>query len=255
MTGPRPCAGTFVWRELATGDVEAARRFYSALLGWTWKGEETGDVGTYWLGSAGGRQVCGTVQKLPGWTAPSAWSSYVLVDDVDAAVGMAEASGGKALHAPDDIPGVGRFAVIADPWGAVVMPFHPSGGEESPPPMPPPPGHFCWETLVTPDPAGAIDFYGKVIGMGTGRTPDGRGTVFTAGDAPVADLQPGRPGAPAYWATYVAVEDAVRSRDQAAALGGTILVPRVDVPMVGTVAVVADPDGAALGLFQPLPRR
>ena len=61
--------------------------------------------------------------------------------------------------------------------------------------------------------------------------------------------------APAYWATYVAVEDAVRSRDQAAALGGAVLVPRVDVPMVGTVAVVADPDGAALGLFQPLPRR
>ncbi len=255
MTRPRPCAGTFVWRELATGDVDGARRFYSALLGWTWKGEETDGIGTYWLGSAGGRQVCGAVQKLPGWTMPSAWSSYVLVDDVDAAVAMAEASGGKSLHAPDDIPGVGRFAVIADPWGAVVMPFRPSGGEESPPPVPPPPGHFCWETLVAPEPAAAVDFYGKVIGMGTGRTPDGRGAVFTAGDVPVADLQPAGAGAPGRWATYVAVGDAVAARDRAVALGGKVVVPRVDVPMVGTVAVVADPDGAVLGLFQPAPRR
>jgi hypothetical protein len=51
----------------------------------------------------------------------------------------------------------------------------------------------------------------------------------------------------------VAVGSAEAARDQAVKLGGRVLVPRVDVPKVGTVAVIADPGGAALGLFQPLP--
>jgi hypothetical protein len=251
MSDSNPHAGKFVWRELATGDVEGARRFYSGLLGWTWKGEETDGIGTYWIASAGGRQVCGALEKPPGWTIPTAWTSYVLVEEVDGAVAVAAASGGKVLHGPDDIPGVGRFAVLADPWGAVLLPFRASGHEAPPPPGAPPPGSFCWETLVTPDVPGAVAFYGQVIGMGTGRTPDGQGTVFTSGGVPVADLQPSPPGGPSYWATYVAVESAGASRDQAVKLGGRVLVPRVVVPRVGTVAVIADPGGAALGLFEP----
>jgi predicted enzyme related to lactoylglutathione lyase len=246
--------GMFVWRELWTSDVEGARRFYGDLLGWTWKGEDMGPAGVYWLGAVGATQVCGAMAMPPGTPGSPAWTSYVLVDDVDAAAGLAASMGGRVLGSPADIPGVGRFAVVADPWGAVLLPFRPSGGEGAPPQGPPAVGHFCWETLVTPDALGAIAFYGKVLGMGTGRTPNGQGMVFTSGDTPVADLQPGQPGAPSRWATYVAVEDAVASRDRAVALGGRVIVPRVDVPMVGTVAVVADPGGAALGLFQPLPR-
>ncbi len=182
---------------------------------------------------------------------PPAWSSYVLVDDVDAAARRCTEAGGRVLRPPDDIPDVGRFAVIADRWGAVLLPFRAKGPASEPPPMPPPVGSFCWETLVPPDPAGAVAFYGKVIGFGTARTPNGEGTVFTAGDAMVADVQPARPGGPSYWATYVAVEGAEATRDRAVRLGGKVIVPRVDVPKVGIVSFVADPSGAALGLFQP----
>jgi predicted enzyme related to lactoylglutathione lyase len=191
----------------------------------------------------------------PGTGMPPAWSSYVLVDDVDAAAKRCAAAGGRVLRAPGDIPGVGRFAVLADPWGAVLQPFRAAGEESPPPAMPPPVGAFCWETLVTPEPAKAIAFYGKVIGFGTGRTPSGEGTVFTAGEAMVADVQPARPGGPSYWATYVAVEGAEASRDRAVRLGGKVVVPRIDVPKVGIVSVVADPSGAALGLFQAEARR
>ncbi|BDG02949.1 VOC family protein [Anaeromyxobacter oryzae] len=249
MAEPRWSPGMFVWRELMTDDVEGARRFYGDLLGWSWKGEDMGPAGTYWLASRGERQVCGMMQKPAGVPMPSAWSSYVLVDDVDAAAERCKAAGGRVLRPPADIPNVGRFAVIADPWGAVLEPFRASGGESAPPA--PAVGTFCWETLVTPDPAAAATFYGKVIGFGTGRTPNGEGTVFTAGEAMVADLQPARPGGPSYWATYVAVESAEGSRDRAAKLGGKVIVPRIDVPKVGTVAIIADPAGAALGLFQP----
>ena len=242
--------GMFVWRELMTDDVEGATRFYGQLFGWTWKGEQMGGGHVYWLASLGERQVGGAMAKPPGPPMPSAWSSYVLVDDVDACAKRCEAAAGKVLKAPMDIPNVGRFAVLADRWGAAFLPFR-AAGEESPPPQGrPPPGTFCWETLVTPDPAGAVAFYGKVLGVGTGPTPSGEGKVFTAGEVPVADIQPARPGGPSYWATYVAVEGAEATRDRAARLGGQVLVPRIDVPKVGIVAVVADPAGAALGLFQ-----
>jgi predicted enzyme related to lactoylglutathione lyase len=152
------------------------------------------------------------------------------------------------LYPAQDIPRIGRFAVIADPWGAVLQPFRATGGESRPPS--PAPATFCWETLVAPDPAAAVAFYARVVGFGTGSTPSGEGTVFTAGQ-PVADLQPSRPGARGTWLTYVQVEGAEAARDHAVALGAKVLVPRIDVPQVGTVAMIADPSGAALGLFQP----
>jgi len=240
----------FCWRELMTDDVERARRFYAELFGWTWKADQPG-AHEYWLASRGGRQVAGMMAKPPGQPMPTAWSSYVLVLDVDAAVRRCAEAGGRVLKEATDIPEVGRFAVLADPWGAVFPPFRPASEESSPPAMPPPAGTFCWETLVTPDPKGAVAFYGKVIGFGTGKTPSGEGTVFTAGDIMVADVQPARPGGPSYWATYVAVESAEASRDRAARLGGKVLVPRIGVPKVGIVSVIADPTGGSVGLFQP----
>jgi predicted enzyme related to lactoylglutathione lyase len=251
MAQPRWCPGTFVWRELMTGDVDGARNFYAGLFGWTWKSQDMGPDGTYWLASNGAQQVCGVYAKTADMVGPSAWWSYVLVEDVDAAVQRCRGAGGKVFREPMDIPIVGRFAVLADPWGAGLMPFR-ATHEESPPPQGPPPvGAFCWETLVTPDVNGAVAFYGKVVGFGAGRTPNGEGTVFMAGDRSVADIQAARSGIPSYWATYVAVANAEASRDRAARLGGRVVVPRIDVPRVGTISVVADPDGATLGLFQP----
>ena len=254
MAQPRWSPGMFVWRELSTDGVDEARRFYGELFGWSWKAEAAGPEGTYWIASREGAGVCGVTGKPPGVTLPSAWSSYVLVDGVDGAAARCTAAGGRVLYPPTDIPGVGRFAVVADPWGAAFEVFRASGSESAPPP--PTPGTFCWETLVTPDPPGAAAFYGKVVGHGTGKTPNGEGMVLTAGEGEaVADVQPARPGTPSRWMTYVAVESAEASRDLAARLGGKVLVPRIDVPLVGTIAAVADPAGAALGLFQRSPRQ
>jgi predicted enzyme related to lactoylglutathione lyase len=241
----------FVWRELMTDDVEAARRFYGELFSWTWKGEDMGPGGKYWLASLGGRQIAGAMAKPPAPPMPTSWSSYVLTDDVDATASRCKAAGGRVLKEPMDIPNVGRFAVLSDRWGAVFLPFRSSVEESAPPRGMPPPGTFCWETLVTPDVEGAIAFYAKVVGFGTGPTPNGEGKVFTAGDAPVADLQPARGGGASYWSTYVAVERAEATRDRAVRLGGKVIVPRIDIPKVGVISVIADPSGAALGLFQP----
>jgi predicted enzyme related to lactoylglutathione lyase len=244
--------GMFVWRELMTDDVEVTRRLYGELFGWSWRGMDAGPDGTYWIASRDGREVGGLMKKPAGAPMPSYWSSYILVDDVDAAARRCTAAGGQVLRPPDDIPNVGRFAVVADPSGAVLQPFRAAGGDAAPPLARAVAGTFCWETLATPDVDGAIAFYGAVFGLGTGPTPNGEGKVLTAaGGVPVADLQPARPGGRGSWSTYVAVEDAEASRDRAVRLGGKVIVPRIDVPKVGTVAIIADPSGATLGLFQP----
>ncbi|HET6437027.1 MAG TPA: VOC family protein [Anaeromyxobacter sp.] len=250
MAEPNFTPGMFVWRELATADVDRVRRFYGELFGWSWKGESGGPSGTYWLASRGERQVGGAFQKPPPMALPSFWSSYILVDSVDEATTRCRDAGGSVHRPPADIPNVGRFAVLADRWGAVIQAFRPLPGESAPPSRPEA-GTFCWETLVTPEPSAAAAFYGKVYGLGTTKGPNGEATVLTAGAVQVADIQATRPGAPSYWMTYVEVESAERSRDRAVQLGGKVLVPRIEVTGVGTVAAIADPTGAALGLFEP----
>jgi predicted enzyme related to lactoylglutathione lyase len=252
MAGPEWHAGLFVWHELMTDDVDGARRFYGELFGWSWATEEM-PVGAYSLASTGGRQVAGLYRRPEGLAGPPAWVAYPLVEDVDAATRRCRDAGGRVLKEPADIPRVGRFSVIADPWGAVTLPFRSSVEEPPPPPGPPPEGSFCWETLITGDVAAAVDFYERVIGFGRTSMPGSEVALLTAGPAPVADVQASL-GRPPAWISYVAVAGAMTARDRAAALGAKVLVPRIDAPGVGVISFIADPGGAPLGLFEPARR-
>lgn len=248
MVEPRWPIGTFPWRELVADDVAGARRFYGALFGWTWASEGEGPARVHWIASRDGEAVASLARRERGAPLPPCWRSFVAVAEVDGTAERFRASGGRVLLGPEDVPGLGRCAVVADPLGAVLVPFRAVGPARTPPRRGP--GRFCWETLVTHDPDGAVAYYAEAVGHGTARTPGGEGLLLTAGEAPVADVQPALPGGPAYWATYVAVEDVDVSRDLAARLGGSIVIPRLDVPGLGAVAVVADPEGATLGLFE-----
>lgn len=113
--------GSFGWNELMTNDVEAAKRFYEATLGWTFDGMPM-EKGTYWLAKVGDKMV-GGVMNMEGVVPPGVpphWFSYVEVDDVDARVAKIEAAGGMVMRAPFDIPEVGRIAILADPTGAAM---------------------------------------------------------------------------------------------------------------------------------------
>ena len=115
-----PCHGAFCWNELGTTDDETAKKFYSELLGWTYK---EGDVSgmKYAEIVAGGKPVGGVYKMGPEFgAAPSHWMPYVAVDDVDASAKRVEELGGNVCVPPTDIPNVGRFAVINDPTGATL---------------------------------------------------------------------------------------------------------------------------------------
>ena len=114
--------GSICWTELASKDLEAAKKFYGELLGWKLEGSQSAGM-NYTEIVVGDKHVGGMYQlteECGGADAPSRWTSYVAVDDVDAAAGRVEELGGKVVMQPMDIPNVGRFCVISDPTGATI---------------------------------------------------------------------------------------------------------------------------------------
>ena len=111
--------GTFVWNELLTRDVEAARTFFASLAGWTFKPMPVGD-GTYWVAETGGKPVAGIMEMPPDLppTVPPHWFAYLQVDDVDARLKLATEHGGKIVRPAFDVPDVGRLGFIEDSTGA-----------------------------------------------------------------------------------------------------------------------------------------
>lgn len=241
--------GVFVWRELMTSDVGRARAFYSELLGWSFQDAPMGDF-TYTLIQSGEKQIGGMAPLDPSAGHPPHWMSYVSVDDVDAAAERAKQSGGSVPVGPMDIPNVGRFAVVGDRDGAYFSLFKSAQGDL--PQSMPGVGAFCWETLSAKDVDGAKQFYEAVVGWKVGPGPGGNPDVpvFRAGEAQVADVQKAE-HFPPHWLTYVVVGKLEEARDRVEPLGGKVVVPLIEVPHVGRIALIADPTGAHIGLFEP----
>ena len=111
--------GAFSWAELATSDVEGAKRFYTALLGWTTELAPVEGM-SYALAKVGEERVAGIMSnQCSGGEIKPQWGIYITVDDVDATALKAEKLGGKVLMPPTDIPNVGRFAALMDPQGVM----------------------------------------------------------------------------------------------------------------------------------------
>ena len=114
--------GAFSWNELMTPDPAAALHFYHQLLGWSFDTMEMGGgTGPYRVVKVGDAAIGGIMgmppDSPPGM--PPMWGCYVTVDNADETAGECAALGGKVLLQPTDIEGVGRFAVLQDPQGAV----------------------------------------------------------------------------------------------------------------------------------------
>jgi uncharacterized protein len=245
--------GRFVWVELMTPDVKAAIDFYTKVVGWStapW-----GDAGApnpyiMWTaptGPVGGVMAIGAELKARG--VPPHWMSHVSTPDCDALVKKATALGGTVKMPPTDIPEVGRFAVFGDPQGAVLSAFTPN---TEMPPHAPQTQEWCWHELATTDAKAAFDFYHTLFGwekvsameMGPGNVYQ----IFGRGDQSLGGMYNIEPkgSRPAHWMPYVEVADVTRAAGQVRQLGGKVL-NEMDVPG-GRVAMIIDPQGAAIGL-------
>lgn len=132
-SGPPPAAeGAFVWHELATSDIDAAKTFYGDVFGWTSRDMDMGGGMTYSIfeapgGDAGGGMPLTEDMKKHG--VPPNWLVYLGTDDVDASAEKAKELGATVHMQPMDIEGVGRFSVLQDPTGAAFALF--KGAPES----------------------------------------------------------------------------------------------------------------------------
>ena len=126
-----PGHGTFHWNELMTGDVEAAKAFYSATIGWQFDGMPMPE-GMYWVAKMDDQPVAGLMDMtgiVPEGVPPH-WMPYLEVDDIDARLAKIKAAGGEVLREAFDVPEVGRFAILKDATGAAmgwITPAKPQG--------------------------------------------------------------------------------------------------------------------------------
>ncbi|HEU5420020.1 MAG TPA: VOC family protein [Streptosporangiaceae bacterium] len=116
--------GTLCWTELHTPDAGAARSFYQSVFGWGSEDMSMGDFTYTVLTPAGGDDSSGQGGMMPispemaAAGARAQWWPYFEVADCDAVVSEASGRGGAVIVSAQDIPSVGRFAMLADPAGA-----------------------------------------------------------------------------------------------------------------------------------------
>ncbi|HSW02996.1 VOC family protein [Aquabacterium sp.] len=245
--------GKFVWFEHQSPDVAAARRFYDELFGWHTEMMPMGEQ-RYPLIMNGSAGIGGFTALAAGSASPQ-WRSYLSVADVDASYRLAIVAGAKSLQGPTDFGEVGRGAVIQDPTGAAVALWTSSQGDHPDVPQAPV-GNFCWTELSTPDARRALAFYEQVFGYGhqTETMPQGQYHLLTKdGQQRGGLMQCPDAKAPAKWLPYVAVASAEDTLAKAESLGARSLMSLHDVPHVGRMGMLTDPQGASIAFIQLLP--
>ena len=248
-----PLVGKIVWHDLITEDLDSARNFYAGLFGWTFEASRGARGEEYVLARKGNTIVAG----LLGIDAPddgqdySRWLPYISVDDVDAALARAIATGGEVAVDTREV-NIGEVAAIIDPQGAVIGLSFSDIGDPDDLTTAPGPGKPVWTELLADDPRAAAAFYGSVAGYQT-RIIERRGGEFiilSSGGVDRASMfeNPAAGNYKPVWLTAFGVEDPAAAAATAEALGGKIILPVTPDLRDGTTAVVTDPSGAILVL-------
>ena len=240
--------GTPCWIDLGTPDQDAAAEFYGGLFGWSVAADENAEqTGGYRVATLRGKAI-GGVMKLMEENQPPAWSTYVCVEDVDAAAAKVREAGGTLAVEPMDVLDYGRLAFFTDPEGAFLGLWQPGRNKGSE--LVNEPGAVSWNELNTRDPEAAKKFYGAVFGWQfDDQEVEGTGTYTSigVGDGVVAgmlDMSGRAPEAvPAHWQVYFAVEDCDATVAKAKEMGGNLGFGPLDIPP-GRFAIVSDPHGA-----------
>ncbi|MEU9993312.1 VOC family protein [Streptomyces sp. NPDC007971] len=236
--------GAPCWVSLTSRDLEATQEFYSALLGWRWRGAKLGEH--FRIALADGVPVAGIAAVAAMWQMAVAWTPYFAVQNADEAASRARERGGTAAVGPLSFP-PGRAALIADRDGAT---FGIWEGELV--------GNWeAWRraapTFIRLHTRNAFDaaiFYGETLGWATGVQGcceveyeggevvlRSRGDVVARIDSGAVEAAPD-PSVRPHWQIHFAVSDVVSCARTAEKHGGSVLHEEE------TEAILRDPDGA-----------
>jgi predicted enzyme related to lactoylglutathione lyase len=240
-----------------TNDLAAAQKFYTQVVGWTaskWDGPGGSADYTLWMS---GETPIGGLMHVPEdaakMGAPPNWLAYVEVPDVDATLAEATQLGATILGPAVDIGGVGRFAVLRDPQGAVIAIMRSANAmpdENDPQPL-----EFSWHELITDDAVAGLGFYQKLFGWDTKDEMDmgamGKYHMFGRDRFTYGGTynKPADMPAPPHWLHYVRVKDSAdAAAERAKAAGAQVLAGPMEVPGGDRIAVIMDPQGAAFAV-------
>lgn len=255
MSTPAP----FIWYELMTSDQDAAIAFYGAVVGWSANDQTMAELDfRYSLLSMGGPPIAGLMQLTSEMTASGAkpgWIGVIGAADTDEAARRVKEAGGAVYAGPDDIPNVGRFAMVADPGGAVYEIMTPIPPEEEPKAVPPmTPGHVGWHELYSSmGQEKAFAFYADQYGWTTtdqmDMGPMGTYRIFAAGGPHIGGMMDKPAEMPASaWSFYFVVKGIDAAVQRIEANGGKLMMGPHEVPGGDWIVQAIDPQGAHFAL-------
>lgn len=257
MSSKRLAHGTFCWVELNTADADAAKTFYTSLMGWETRDEPGAPGLPYTLFLLGEDQVAG-MAPLPSemqTAIPNHWRSYVAVESADETAEKIVELGGELMGGePFDAHDAGRMAIAKDPQGApfaIWQAKRHAGADRFNDP-----GCQCWNELFTTDVEAAQRFYGELFGWTT-RASQTDGPLYyewqhgerAAGG--MMQIQPEWGPIPPHWNVYFTVADLAATLAKSKELGGRLMMARkIDV---GEFAMIDDPQGAGFTVIEMEP--
>ncbi|MEU3292452.1 VOC family protein [Streptomyces longwoodensis] len=228
--------GVPCWVDAQLPDVDAGKRFYGELFGWSFEDAHGGSV---WA-RLDGEPVAALARKADG-RMPTVWTVYFAAPDVTATARRIDAAGGQVVAAPFPVGELGAAALVTDPEGAVFGLWqagrHPGFGTRHRP------GTFAWAQLYARDTERANGFYGGLFHdalFGPDAEPD-------FGRAPVTDVFPAQ--MPPHFVVHFGVEDCEAALGTVGRLGGRVQSGPFTASY-GTVAVVTDDQGASFALLE-----
>ncbi|NJP99901.1 VOC family protein [Streptomyces zingiberis] len=256
--------GAPCWADAMLPDLEAGKRFYGDLFGWSF-GPSEDRFGRYTQAYLGDRAAAALFPKTDG-RMPTAWNVYLATPDATALAARIREAGGKLINDPTPVHDYGVMATAADPGGAVFSFWQPgthqgfeATGE---------PGAYAWAELRTRDKTAADPFYERVFGYATRDVPGAESSGEDDGGldfrvwAP-AGRTPGEESAvggravmderfpaelPPHFLVYFAVPDCDEAVATTGRLGGRTTAGPMDTPH-GRLATVADDQGAAFAVI------
>ena len=245
----------FVWYDVMTSDTKAAGSFYESVMGWDTRDSGMADR-SYTIFSMGPARVGGLMpipEEARAMGARPGWMGYVGVHDVDACAARLKAAGGAVHRPPEDIPGVGRFCVVADPDGAAFILFKGDGEAQNAPVPPMTPGHVGWHELQAGNAEQAFAFYAGLFGWTKAEAIDmgamGVYQIFATGGAAVGGIMTKVPEVPKpFWLYYFNVEALDAAVVRVRQGGGQTLMEPQQVPGGSWIVQCLDPQGAMFAM-------
>jgi uncharacterized protein len=245
--------GRFVWYELITTDMAAAKVFYASVVGWGAQDASTPTM-TYALFTAGKAFVSGLVglsEDARKLGATPRWVGYVGVDDVDAAVDRIKRRGGAVHIPPTDVSDLSRFSIVADPQMAslaLIKWLRPNQqitdlGQA---------GRVGWHELLSIDLEKAFAFYGELFDWQKAEAdagPLGTYQLFSAGGQTIGGMftMPPTVSIP-FWLYYFNVGNIDVAAERVRAGGGRVIEGPLELPGGSWIARCMDPQGAMFAL-------